>query len=88
MICIPFFHKGYKWRDILIFRFAGCYLLQGRKCGRCGKTSFRSPGCTGPLTPSEYNKELDEGQMQKAGLWDPAAKPSNLNPLTPKGGEA
>lgn len=71
MICFPFFHKGYKWRDILIFSFAGKYLLQGRKCERCGKTSFRSPACVGPLTPSQYNTAVDEKDMRRAGLWDP-----------------
>lgn len=72
MICIPIFHVGYKWRDILVFQFAGSYLLQGRKCARCGKTSFRSPSATGLFTDSQYNKELDEDKMKSAGLWDPA----------------
>lgn len=73
MICIPIFHAGYKWRDILVFQFAGSYLLQGRKCKRCGKTSFRSPSATGPLTRSECNQELSQEKMMKAGLWDEVA---------------
>ena len=70
MICIPFFHKKYIWYDIMVFKFAGCYLLQGRKCKRCGKTTFRSPAIVGPLTSSEYNTSTTESDLEKAGLWE------------------
>jgi hypothetical protein len=62
MIC---FHK-WTWKDVLCFDFGySTYLLQGRKCSKCGKTEFVVRGYSGVTGI----KNLTEGKLKEAGLW-------------------
>ena len=65
MVC---FHRAV-WRDVLVFNFSiKGYLLQGKKCIKCGKTWFRHARAGGSDTPA--CSILTVEALKKAELWD------------------
>jgi len=61
-------HIYEKWADVATFQFAyNTYLLQGRKCKWCRRTSFR---VARPFMLVADCAAIDEGALKRAGLWE------------------
>ena len=67
------FHSYSKWCDVLVFRYAGSYLLQGRKCKKCHCTKFRIVRTT-PIYATAQCDTMSQDSLVKAGLWSAAEK--------------
>lgn len=62
------FHSWEPWRDVLVFSFAGSYLLQGRKCRKCNNTKFGIVSTSSSL--GARCESLKRTDLEEAKLWD------------------